>query len=208
MTRFFWIAFALVLMAGCIRLEREMPRIDYFTLEAERGAALGEARFGPVRMQRMRVSPRFEGDRFIYRPETLRFEEDYYNRFFAPPGDLIAEELRRWLEEAGLFEAVLAGPERLDPSFYVEGRVAELYGDFRESPRAILALELAFIHDEAARSRTLVRRGYRRAIPLEAGTPSALAEGWSRALEEIFREFESDLRQVSPPVDRRSMTAP
>lgn len=196
MSRNVWILLLVLLLAGCIRLDREMPQVDYFTLEAQRDDESSDPRFGVLRLQRIRAEQPFGGERFIYRPESLRFEEDYYHRFFAPPAELVGRQIRLWLQESGLFEAVLERADQVTPEYFLEGRILEIYGDFREAPQAVLSLEISLVHDVKARSETLLRRSYRRALPLERGTPDALAEGWSRALEEILQDLEADLRSI------------
>jgi cholesterol transport system auxiliary component len=188
----------LPVVAGCLRLDREAPPRDFYALEAHREAEPSEIpHFGAVRVYRFEAPPRFGGDRFVYRPEELRYEDDYYNRFISPPGVLVAEEVRRWFDTSGLFREVLAAPARIEPAYLLEGRIVEIYGDFRKTPTAVLALEISFVHDAKARSEILLRRTYRSTQPLEEASPGALAQGWSRALEEILRTLEDDLRVVA-----------
>ncbi len=198
--RIFSILFLLLLLAiaGCVRLEREAPLRDFYGLESNRTEAPAESpHFGAVRVYRFDPVARFGGDRFVYRYEGLRYEDDYYNRFIAPPGALIAEEVRRWLDHSGLFAEVLSGPARIEPDYMLEGRIVELYGDFRSAGAAVLSLEITLIHDAAARSETLLRRVYRSAHPLAEPSAGALATAWSKALEEILHSFEDDLLQLT-----------
>ncbi len=189
----------LLAVAGCVRLEREAPVRDHYGIEARRDAEPAQhPLFAEVRVYRFDPVARFAADRFVYRYAGLRYEDDYYNRFIAPPGTLIAEETRRWLDESGLFAEVHSGPVRIEPPLIMEGRIVELYGDFSAQPSAVLAVELSLLDDGAARPEILLRRTYRSVHPLAETTSAALAQGWSRALEEVLRALEDDLKTVAP----------
>jgi uncharacterized lipoprotein YmbA len=190
--------FPLLLLAGCLRLERDYPERNLFALEVARPSApapLAGPLFGPLRLEPIRVSARFQGKPFIYRIDDLQFQEDTYNRFFADPGDLIMEETARWLRTSGLFSAVHTRAAPVIPDLFLEGHVSALYGDFRRGQgMAVLEMSFTLIEEEGAALRLRFRREYLRQIPLEGRTPAALAAGWSQALAQILAELEKELR--------------
>ncbi len=115
---------------------------------------------------------------------------------------MITEEVRQWMEAAGLFEVVLAGPSRIEADLFLEGRITALYGDFRGSPPlAVTELEFTVLRERPASPELLLSRSYRREIPLSEKSPQALVRGFSEAAGEILMRFEQDMRKIDS--DRR-----
>jgi cholesterol transport system auxiliary component len=189
-----------LLLAGCIQLERQSPEKNFFTIEATRpGTPAAEPHFGDLRLDALNVAPAYAMKAFVYRTGTLQYEEDYYNRFFAAPAELLSAETARWLRASGLFAAVYDRPAPVEPAWHMTGSVAALYGDFSKRPAtAVLEISFQLLHDQDAGGRTALRREYRREIPLDGKTPAALAAGWSEALAQILGELEQDLQKSDP----------
>ena len=191
----------LVLFAGCVQLQRENPQRDFFTLEAPRPERSTAApRFGELRLEPLQVAPAYAGKLFVYRTGQLQYEEDYYNRFFAAPAQVITEAAARWLRAAGLFRTVYLRPAPVEPAWHLSGSVDALYGDFQAQPaKAVMEISFDLLHEGGNGDSTVLRRDYRREIPLQGTTAAALAAGWSEALAQILDEFEQDLRNLPVP---------
>jgi len=185
-------------LAGCVNLERQYPEKNFFSIEAKRPAEAAPAPvFGDLRLGRLQAAAPYAGKPFVYQLRGLRMEEDFYNRFFAAPGDLITEATARWLRASGLFEQVYAQPAPVAPPWFLEGGVAALYGDFSSAPpQAVLEIGFNLFREVEGRNEIVLSRGYRREVPLADDTPAALAAGWSEALGAILTAFEGDLRSV------------
>ena len=70
--------FALTLMlSSCV--SRQYVERGSFALEVSRGEAATSQTEAILRIRTLRVSPRYEGKRFVYRGESLSYETDFYN---------------------------------------------------------------------------------------------------------------------------------
>lgn len=196
------LAFCLLLplAAGCFRLERDYPERELFALEALRpGSPSSSPLFGLLRMEALSVASPFTGRSFVYRTGDLRYAEDYYSRFVARPGEIIGGETARWLEASGLFRGVYGGPAPVEPDLLLGGEVSALYGDFRSRPaRAVLEIAFTAAGGGSEGERVVLRRTYRREVPLKGSAPADLAAGWSEALGEILAALEADLGKAAP----------
>lgn len=197
MRRYLLLCALFPLLAGCLRLEREYPEKSFFSLEATReGAAATAPLYGTLRLEKVRISSPFQGKSFIYRTDGLRYEEDFYSRFVAPPAELLTAETSRWLRASGLFSQLYAGPAPIAPENFLEGHVSALYGDFRGSPgRAVLEIAFTLLQEESPQPRIVLRREYRCEISLPKKTPADLAAGWSEALAQVLAELERDIME-------------
>lgn len=185
-------------LAGCFKLQRPYPEREFFTLESRRGGEPGPAHlFGALRVDKFRVASPFDGKSFFYRTGELKYEEDYYNRFVASPGELIARNATHWLAESGLFEAVQGGPSPVEPELFLSGEVSALYGDYRTRPaRGVLEITFTLTGGNDGEE-VLLHRTYRQETPLAKGGSAAVAAGWSQGLNGILTAFERDLRATA-----------
>lgn len=141
------------------------------------------------------AAPTASGQMFLYRVDDLRYEHDFYNRFLAPPAQMLTGELRSWLLRSR------AGPVRepgapLSSELIVQPRLVELYADYRDvaRPRAVVAMTIVLIARDPAGNRQLFERTYRREVPMREVSPAAAVEAWSRGAAEIFTRFTRELR--------------
>jgi len=191
---------ALLLAPGCLSVERSYPDKRYFVVAA--GDKIGVANpsannpKGVLQVSNMRVSPRYEGKSFVYRRSESSFEADFYNQFFASPGVIFTEEVRKGLAAAGVFQAVIGGASQLEPIYNLEGSVNALYGDFRDagSPKAVLEMEFFLTRDAAAKADIVIHRRYLKSVPVKGGSAEALARAWGQALDEILAALVDDLK--------------
>lgn len=141
------------------------------------------------------AAPTANGQMFLYRSGEMSYERDYYNRFLAPPAQLLTVELRRWLSRSRV------GPVRepgapMPSDLSVQPRLTELYADYRDvsHPRAVAAMVVSVVAREPSGNRPLFERTYRRDVPMNGVSPVAAVKGWSGAVAGIFGEFTRDLR--------------
>jgi hypothetical protein len=163
---------------------------------------LPKAKAGPVGGRSIAVLPfnassEAAGQMFLYRSGEMIYEHDFYNRFLAPPAQMLTGELRGWLLRTRV------GPVRepgapLSSDLMVQPRLTELYADYRDvsRPQAVVAMVFTVVARESSGNRELFERTYRRAVPMNAVSPAAAARGWSSAVERIFGEFTRDLREA------------
>jgi ABC-type uncharacterized transport system auxiliary subunit len=212
--RWFGTALALVvLLAGCVSLERSYPERRYFVFElARKNPGPERGGRGTLQLAAARVSPRYADQNFVYRRSDTRYESDYYNQFLISPSVMVTEEIRRALEDAGIFEYVVGPAHSLIATHTMDSSVNVLYGDFRDlqSPRAVLEIEFFLSREvpEPTQNRgrsasgenadlttgIVLHKRYQRVVPVAERTPEALVQGWDKALEEIVASLIADIK--------------
>ena len=159
-------------------------------------------------VHRVRVTPRYEGQSFVYRRGEYAFESDYYHQFLIPPASMLGEEVRRTLAGARLFRAVVGPSSSVDADFGLEVVVNDLYADWRagEVPRAVIELDL-FLLDETGGDRAIaLHRTYRREVELDERSHEALVAGWSSALRDALAQWSFELaRELEGRADARAV---
>lgn len=184
------------LLTGCVNVDRSYLEKQFFVLNASRNEKPSASTSDSVlKIQNFHVASQFEGKGFVYRRSDLRYESDFYNEFLISPGVMIAEEVNKWLTQSGIFQQVISSSSLIEPTFYLEGVVSALYGDYRSnhSPEAVLEVQFLLIRYVAARPVLVFAKTYRQKTVLKEKSPAALAEGWSRSLEHILSQFEADV---------------
>ncbi|MBU3665421.1 MAG: hypothetical protein FGM15_06030 [Chthoniobacterales bacterium] len=141
------------------------------------------------------AAPQAAGQMFLYRADESRYERDYYNRFLAPPAQMLGGQLRKWLMLSRAGEVLQPGGP-LAADLVVQPRLVSLYADYRDTskPRAVVAVVMVLVDRGSDGDRQLFENIYRREIPMREVSPAAAAEGWSKGFAEIFAQFTRDLR--------------
>ena len=189
---------ALVLM-GC-SFARRMPPVNLYALDLSPYAIAPTQRRSPetLRLATVRVAAPFDSNTLFYRFDDVRYVSDPYHAFAAGPGEIVSNQVARWLDAAGPFRDV-ARPGSLRPARYVlEISVSELYGDFRAGrpPAAVLNLGFALIDQSGSRSRTVYERSISRTIDLPAASREELMRGYSRALSDALTQLTHELEAM------------
>lgn len=199
-TNIFTVATLIVLLTGCGGLSKSYPERNYFMFEVPPvKKQITPVKGAMVEVYRFNISPGSEGKDFIYRTGDVSYESDFYNQFFRPPAAMLTELTIRWLSEAGLFTDVMGSVSQASPSYYIEGNVVQLYGDYRSSPKAVMQIQfvlLKFTTDDNYDDNTEIIFGktYTSEIPIASKTPNDLMKGWNTALGDILNAFMTDLR--------------
>jgi len=182
---------------GCVSLDRSYPEKHSFVLEISRdGQSLQDPASGIVEVADMRISPRYEGQSFIYRVSEGGYESDFYNQFLIAPAVLVTEEVRRGLAQSGISQYVINSSSQIQPTYRLDGTVNAIYGDFRNASttKAVLDMEFFLTKPGQGATQVLIAKRYSKSVPLTGRTPEALVKGWNEALEEILRSLVADLK--------------
>jgi cholesterol transport system auxiliary component len=181
-------------LGGCSLL----PQAPYvqkrdWPLDVRRDAALPPRRGGRILLVRnVQAAPGLEqrGLQWLQRDGSLHV--DFYEQWAVPPAEAVADDLRRWLADAGLFGAVVAAGSRLNADFVLEGEVNTFMADLRtDTARASLAIVL---YDQRPNpTRLLLQKTESAEVKLAGTDAPALAEGMKAALVEVLRRTEQDV---------------
>jgi cholesterol transport system auxiliary component len=181
-------------LGGCSLL----PQAPYvqkrdWPLDVRRDAALPPRRGGRILLVRnVQAAPGLEqrGLQWLQRDGSLHV--DFYEQWAVPPAEAVADDLRRWLADAGLFGAVVAAGSRLNADFVLEGEVNTFMADLRtDTARASLAIVL---YDQRPNpTRLLLQKTESAEVKLAGTDAPALAEGMKAALVEVLRRTEQEV---------------
>ena len=124
-----------------------------------------------------------------------QFNDDFYNRFLAPPAQLLTGDLRRYLLQSKV------GPVRepgapLSSDFIIQPRLDDLYADYRDTtrPRAVAAITMVLVARQPSGNKQVFEKTYRREIVMDEVSPAAALRGWNKGVGQIFWQFTRDLR--------------
>jgi ABC-type uncharacterized transport system auxiliary subunit len=191
----------LIVIGGCINLERSYPDKHYFVLEvgALNAAPADRLRTGILEVSEIRVSPRYAEPNFVYRLSETGYESDFYNQFLIAPAAILTEETRKALAQSGVFEHVVSSSNQLPSNYRLQGNATALYGDFRNgaAPSAVVEVEFFLTRQASAPSEIVLAKRYSKSIPLSGRSPEALVKGWDEALATVLMSFLADVRAAN-----------
>jgi len=193
-----WVLLFLTL-TGCATLEKNYPERNYYIFNiSNEDKNLTPISGGVLEVRRFEISPSFASREFVYRNGDLSYESDFYNQFFRLPGQLITEQVRKWLSESGQFKYVVDSSNNVDANYILEGNVSELYGDFRtpNTPKAVMGIQFFLIEETSTNPQITFQNNYRREVVLSSNSAGELVKGWNEALEQILTALAGDLKNV------------
>jgi ABC-type uncharacterized transport system auxiliary subunit len=186
----------LLLLPGCLSLERESPAQLRYVLEVQRpDRALAETD-EVLLVQRFHAATDANSRPFVYRLTDHQVEVDFYHELMVPPAATLEDATARWLDAAGLFAQVERPGTRRSVDFELTGDLTDWWIDLRdpEQPRAIVGVTLTLLRPDA--TRVLWHRALRASEPCDERTPEACVAGWNRAVESLLVEVESGIREA------------
>ena len=187
--------------AGCASLNKPYPPQRYYVFEAPGEATpAGDAAEAErvLRVRPFEVAEPYNGDEFVYRAGSRQASGDFYHRFLAPPGTLLTEQTRRWLQSAGLYQAVVSPTSGAKADYVLEGLVTELYGRFPpDGPgEAVLAVQFSLLRADPRDPAIVWHAELREVEPVADRTPAALVGAWNRALRRVLEALVAELSRV------------
>jgi ABC-type uncharacterized transport system auxiliary subunit len=201
-------------LSGCISIERSYPERHYFVLDIgrnEKSIPIADQTLnGILEVSDLRISPRYQGQSFVYRISEAGYESDFYNQFLVAPAVLVTEEVRKALAESRVFAYVINSASQLPTTHRLEGTVNALYGDFRAGGAGRAVLEMEFFLTRPSRTGTeiIMDKRYLQSVPLSRRSPEALVKGWDEALQAILTSLVADLKSAKLQQEVRSPTPP
>jgi len=186
-------ALLVVFLSGC---GKPPVLVNQYILEYPAPVTAGKAKIpAAVKVELFSVAQTFNTNAMVYQPQPFQSQSYNYSRWRANPGNLVTDYLIRDLRESGLFKAVF-GPDGGEKSrFKLEGGVAEFQEvDAADGWKASLALTVTLLDttQEELPRRVVFQQNYRVLEPLLEKTPQGLAQGMSRAMEQVSARIIND----------------
>ena len=144
---------SVIVLSGCISVERPYPEKRIFTLDTSDLFVPFEGNHaihpGVLQVRRFQISPPYSEPEFIYRIGEREVETDFYHVFASSPDRLIQSETQQWFSQADVFSQVAARESLLQPTHFLEGVVATIHGDFRNTnaPQAVIEIHFVLTQD-------------------------------------------------------------
>lgn len=193
-----------IMLSGCLgALQQDPEPKSYYVLEAKQPEQppARPVLQGTLQVRDIRVAPPFNTRSLTYRSGPSEYAADYYHLYLAQPGDLVTQQVRTWLSQAGLFEHVALPGSGLNANFILEGLVTELYGDFRDgkNAKAVVAAQFFLLDERGAGREIAFSRSYRRETPLTERTPEDLMAAINQAFSDVLLALSADLSTLDVP---------
>jgi uncharacterized lipoprotein YmbA len=207
LTRRSWLpALLAALLMACLGCGKPPMLVNQYLLEYPAPVVGRKAKLPTdVKVELFSVDQAFNTNAMVYQPQPYQSQSSNYSRWRANPGYLVTDYLIRDLRESGLFKAVLGPASSGKYRFTVEGGVVEFQElDAPEGWKASLTLTVTLLDTEKEElpQRVVFQKNYRVQEPLMAKTPQGLAQGMSRAMEQVSARIIVDLYEAA-----RSRTA-
>ena len=186
---------ALALLLGGCSLSKPYPSKRFFYADVERGGEQPELGRHVLRVETFEIAPAFAGKSLVSRVSEEEYVADYYAEFFSAPDTMVTSELRQWLDDGGVFQAVLGPGSVMNVDRLLEGTIDQFYLDLREPgvPRAVLSFYSRLIDDSGPEPEVIFNRRYSSSIPLTSTKPEDAVVGWTQGLKQMFADLEMDL---------------
>ena len=194
------LVFCLILLTGCLNLQRPARYVEQYTLEYPSPEISGLAFIETsVTLSRFQEARAFNSSAMIYRPEPFKMDSYQYHRWRVHPADLVGDPLLRDLRKSALFQAVFSHLDPQEGGFLLEGGVEEFLEIEEQGQRqAVLAMNVTLL-DSAAKNlpdRVLFQKQYRFQEPLEEKSPRGLAKSLSQAMRKFSEALIRDVHEA------------
>lgn len=194
---------ALTLLAtACVKLDKPAADKRYYSIMAQRpGEPLPTTGDLVIKLRRMTVSDLYSSRELVYRMKDGRMQSDFYNMFFANPGNNLTQELKKWLSASGQFKHIIQPGSMIVPDLTLESVANKLFGDYSgETPAAVVSMQFFLVDESTATNEVVFSKSYDQRIPFGASEPGQLVQAMTKGVEAIYRQLEQDL--ASAPLDR------
>jgi ABC-type uncharacterized transport system auxiliary subunit len=186
-------------LAGCGATRTTAPDVRYYTLEYESPTLTGQQAKAVIALNRFGVAPEFNTGKIVYRDLSFGRQEYAYHQWRSAPQALVADYLRRDLQQSGLFLAVNQPGSSLPATHQLEGMVEEwmeVDGEERWLATASLTITLIDLRARAIPEQVLFQRTYRESEPAAKKNPGSVVEAMSRVMRKLSERIIADVHAV------------
>ncbi len=188
-----WSLASALLLAGCFHFSKPAPEIHEYRLDyASPPSVSGQPLPVIIRVPSLGVAAVYDRDAIVHRADSYATVADFYNRWGANPGVMLADLLARDLDASGLYAAVQRSPSLVPNDYQLTGQVEEI--EEREAPEgchAHLRLRMNLLRVRAGnRDPVLLRDTYADEEPCGCNDGRAFAEAMSRVVQRISAKLQ------------------
>ncbi len=187
-------------LAGCGAARTKAPDVRYYTLEYEAPAVSGETSQAVVTLSRFGVAPEFNTGKLVYRDLSFGRQEYAYHQWRATPQTLVADYLRRDMQQSGLFLAVNRAGSSLPATHQLEGMIEEwmeVDGEDHWLASAGLTITLLDLRAGSVPQQVLFQRTYRDSEPAAKKNPGSVVEAMSRVMRRLSERIIADVHAAA-----------
>lgn len=176
---------------SCLSRPTLVPQL--FTLDppTKRVASAGPGR--PVVVRRVTVAAPFDGRELVYRTGAYRLERDPYATLVASPAALLAEAVRKQLDQAGFVHGAADRSEAPPLALPMDVDLRELSGDFVHPDQPAAVIVVSFEVRPVRTGSATFQKVYARRTILPHRTADAVVTAWNAQLADVLSELERDL---------------
>lgn len=180
---------------GCLDVRKKYVERRQFLLEAEHPQNIQHKRTDiTLEVKTPAVTDKFDTSQLVYKVGKASYEADFYNEFLISPGPILGDEIRTWLDESGIFKAVLGASSKLIPDKTLETKIIQLYGDFSsDEPAAVMKIQFLVIDFTGKEERIEFNKTYSCRQPLASKEVQQLIFAYNICLEKILSQLEGSL---------------
>jgi ABC-type uncharacterized transport system auxiliary subunit len=186
----------LLTLTGCGASRAKAPDVRYYTLEYESPAVAGQPNRAVIMLSRFGVAPEFNTAKIVYRDLSFGRQEYTYHQWRSTPQALVADYLRRDLQQSGLFLAVSRPGSSLAATHQLEGMIEE-WMEVDEEDRwlatAGLTITLLDLRARNLPEQVLFQRTYRDSEPAAKKNPGSVVEAMSRVMRKLSERIIADV---------------
>jgi len=182
---------------GCLLPRIPAPVIYYYTLEYDPPQPTSTTPLPAALMvQPFFTNSVYNSRQIVCRDAAYARDASVYHQWRSRPGDLVADMIRRDLQHAGLFQAVVGPGSTVHSRYVLEGTVDEFLASEQGGTReAVLGITITLLDVETSdtSSAVLLQKSYQtRQICHHKGIP-ALVAAMSSALAEVSLRLGADI---------------
>lgn len=202
------LVFLIFICCGCMGPKAKQLDIAFYHLDYPPPEILVDLPpAGTVAVEPFRVMPPFDTSRIIYATSRVVYDAYAYHQWFGDPSNMIFALLFRDMRSAGIFQAVMAGDDRL-ADYRVTGTVESfLERDHEDYWEAVLSVTVTLVDKTNPDTAKQVRfqKNYATVQPLVRKHPRALADAMSMAVArlspQIIKDIHDDLSSFAAAKD-------
>ena len=188
-----WLAIAaLTLLTGCFRFGQPAPEIRSYRLDYPSPEVSGTALPVILRVPALTVAAVYDRESIVYRQDDYSTAADFYDRWSANPGAMLADLLARDLDASGLYRAVQHSPSMVPSDYQVTGEVEDIEERITGGAcSAHLHLRTLVLRVRAGKGDPVVmRETYNADEPCPCNDILALANAMSKAMQSISAKMQ------------------